>query len=130
MQKALGDQVNARLYPDWIASQTEAVRTTCTNPKVVTSVAEGDTALVGFVCVVLRPIEKTGEIDLIAVDPAAQRQRIGTALVERAITQIKGADCSLVEVATGGDPGHAPARALYEQAGFTPLPLVRYYRLV
>jgi hypothetical protein len=26
-----------------------------------------------------------------------------------------------------GDPGHAPARALYEKLGFKPLPLVRYY---
>ncbi len=26
------------------------------------------------------------------------------------------------------DPGHAPARALYERLGFAPLPLVRYYR--
>ncbi|MGZ4435804.1 MAG: hypothetical protein ACXVW7_19605 [Trebonia sp.] len=29
---------------------------------------------------------------------------------------------------TGGDPGHAPARRLYERAGFTPVPLVRYFK--
>jgi hypothetical protein len=32
--------------------------------------------------------------------------------------------------ATGGDPGHAPARRLYGSAGFTCLPLVNYYRLL
>jgi hypothetical protein len=36
----------------------------------------------------------------------------------------------LAIVATGGDPGHAPARRTYEKAGFTPLPLVRYYALL
>ena len=34
----------------------------------------------------------------------------------------------LVEVGTGGDEGHAPARRSYEKAGYTPLPLVRYYK--
>ena len=34
----------------------------------------------------------------------------------------------LAVVATGGDPGHAPARALCERFGFRPLPGVRYYR--
>lgn len=33
-----------------------------------------------------------------------------------------------VVVGTGGDPGHAPARRLYERAGFTPVPLVRYFK--
>ena len=31
-------------------------------------------------------------------------------------------------VGTGGDPGHAPARRSYEKSGYTPLPLVRYYK--
>jgi hypothetical protein len=35
---------------------------------------------------------------------------------------------TLVQLGTGGDPGHAPARHTYEKAGFTPLPLVRYYK--
>jgi hypothetical protein len=34
----------------------------------------------------------------------------------------------LAVVGTGGDPSHAPARASYEKAGYTPLPLVRYYK--
>lgn len=31
-------------------------------------------------------------------------------------------------VATGGDPGHAPARRTYERLGFAPPPLVQYYK--
>jgi hypothetical protein len=36
----------------------------------------------------------------------------------------------LAVAATGGDPGHAPARRSYEKAGYTALPLVRFYRAV
>jgi hypothetical protein len=39
-----------------------------------------------------------------------------------------GMDIAVVE--TGGDPGHAPARAAYEAAGFTLLPVSRYFRLL
>jgi hypothetical protein len=36
----------------------------------------------------------------------------------------------VVVVETGGDPGHDPARAAYETAGFTKLPIARYFRLL
>jgi hypothetical protein len=36
----------------------------------------------------------------------------------------------IVAVGTGGDPGHAPARALYESLGYTALPGVRYLSLL
>jgi ribosomal protein S18 acetylase RimI-like enzyme len=67
-------------------------------------------------------------IDMIAVDPTVQRHGIARALIEHALTQMRGAGCTLAMLATGGDPGHAPARALYEATGFTGLPLARYYR--
>jgi RimJ/RimL family protein N-acetyltransferase len=35
---------------------------------------------------------------------------------------------AIAMVETGGDPGHAPARAAYEKAGFRVLPLARYFR--
>jgi hypothetical protein len=36
----------------------------------------------------------------------------------------------IAAVGTGGDPGHAPARALYEELGYTALPVVRYLKLL
>ena len=65
---------------------------------------------------------------MIAVDPSAQRRGVGQTLTDHALAQFRAAGCDLAVIATGGDGGHAPARALYESAGFTPLPLVRYYR--
>lgn len=91
-------------------------------------VAVDATVVLGFVCVVIDDSAQTGEIDMVAVDPAVQRQGVARALTEHALSVMRAAGCTLAHVATGADAGHAPARALYEAAGFTPLPLVRYYR--
>ena len=40
----------------------------------------------------------------------------------------RGLDLAIV--ATGGDPGHAPARRTYEKAGFTGCPQVWYAKLL
>jgi len=45
-----------------------------------------------------------------------------------AVAWIEAQGVALAIVATGGDPGHAPARALYERLGFAPLHQVRSYR--
>jgi ribosomal protein S18 acetylase RimI-like enzyme len=71
---------------------------------------------------------RAGEIHMIAVDPAHQGGGVGVALMQRAMSHIMAQGVDLAVAATGGDPGHAPARALYERLGFAPLPLVRYYR--
>jgi hypothetical protein len=33
-------------------------------------------------------------------------------------------------IGTGGDPGHAPARRVYEQAGYTPHALTQYFKVL
>jgi ribosomal protein S18 acetylase RimI-like enzyme len=128
MAEVLGPEINAYVYPDWRASQEQDVRSACSEH--LTSVATADEAIVGFVAVLIEGPEKSGEIFMIAVDPLAQRTGVGRALTEHALAQIREAGCQVAVVATGGDRGHAPARALYESCGFTALPLVNYYRRV
>ena len=48
----------------------------------------------------------------------------GTRLTTFALDRMR--DVAMVE--TGGDPGHAPARRSYEKAGFTLLPIGRYFK--
>jgi ribosomal protein S18 acetylase RimI-like enzyme len=127
MARVLGPRVNSLVYPDWAASQEHDVRRACSNPDMQVTVALDGETILGFATVVVHS-EQFGEIDMIAVDPAAQGRGVGRALMEHALTQIREAGCSLAVVGTGGDDGHAPARALYESTGFTGLPLVRYYR--
>jgi GNAT superfamily N-acetyltransferase len=69
-----------------------------------------------------------GEIYMIAVDPGAQGQGLGTALTTVAIDWLRKSGMRVAMIETGGDRGHAPARRLYEKAGYTPLPGVRFFK--
>jgi GNAT superfamily N-acetyltransferase len=91
-------------------------------------VADLDTVVAGFVAARLDHRESMGEIYMIAVDPAYQRNGIGSLLMSFALQWIKDNGVALAMVETGGDPGHAPARRTYEQAGFAYLPIARYFK--
>ena len=91
-------------------------------------VAEADGMVVGFIAYQLNIEDETGEIELLAVHPEYQNQGIGTELNNFVLAKMKASGMKIAVVGTGGDPGHAPARRSYEKAGFTPLPLVRYYK--
>ncbi|HVK25092.1 MAG TPA: GNAT family N-acetyltransferase [Actinokineospora sp.] len=93
-----------------------------------TWVAEGDTAVAGFAGVRVDHAESMGEIYMIAVDPAHQRHGIGAALIAHSLARIKSQGMALAMVDIGGDPGRAPARRTCEQAGFTLLPIARYFK--
>jgi ribosomal protein S18 acetylase RimI-like enzyme len=130
MAVVLGQDLNARIYPDWAAAQASEVANACSDLHLQVAVALDAQRVVGFVAVRIDATSKTGEVDMIAVDPASQGQGVGHALTQHALSQMRDAGCDLAVVATGGDDGHVPARALYESEGFTALPLVRYYRRV
>jgi len=51
-----------------------------------------------------------------------------SAAIIDALRQPTGMD--IAAVGTGGDPGHAPARAAYEAFGFALLPSARYLKLL
>ncbi len=65
---------------------------------------------------------------MIAVDPGQQRQGVGASLTAVAVEWFAASGMTLAMVETGGDAGHAPARRTYERAGFTRLPVARYFR--
>lgn len=116
------------IYPDWRKSQKEVVEKGCSNENFTTWVAEVSGNVTGFVAYELNEGNKIGEIQLLAVHPEYQNHGIGTELNNFAVEKLKEAGMKLAVVGTGGDEGHAPARASYEKAGYTALPLVRYYK--
>lgn len=123
----LGPQIYPLVYPDWSSSQAAAVRGVCAGDHVFVAEIAGRPA--GFAAVVIRDDEpRTAEIDMIAVDPECQRHGAATALMTYAVDYMRAAGVVLADIGTGGDASHAPARRTYERAGFTGLPLVRYYR--
>ena len=116
------------IYPDWRKSQQDVVEKCCRNENFTTWVAEQDGKVVGFVAYELNDSNKIGEVQLLAVHPEYQNHGIGTELNNFALEKLKQAGMKLAVVGTGGDEGHAPARRSYEKAGYTALPLVRYYK--
>ncbi len=129
MARTVGPDIFPKLFGDnWRRYQETDIRRALTAYSV--SVAETSKKVVGYVAVDLPDGESHGEIYMIAVDPQQQGHGIGTALTQHAVEQIRAAGRELVVVETGGDPGHAAARATYEKAGFVSLPAERYYLLV
>jgi GNAT superfamily N-acetyltransferase len=132
MRQVLGDAIFGRLHePEWSAVQADAVRSTCTSTERDVFVAVADGRPVGFAAVALNAFhERMGVVDMIAVDPAYQRRGIARRLMERSVEHMRAQGMDVAAVGTGGDPGHGPARALYESLGYTPLPGVRYLKLL
>lgn len=126
----LGDAIFARLYPDWRVYQADAVRAAVTDPTMQSWVAVSPECISGFVTVRLHRESLEGEIYMVAVDPAAQGAGCGSALTARALDCMRAEGMNRANVGTGGDPGHAAARATYEKAGFTALPTVQYFKLL
>ncbi len=116
------------IYPDWRVGQADVVKRICSDKKNLTWVSVVDGQVVGFVVYDLNHESRTGEVQLLAVHPDDQNDGIGTALNELALEKMVEAGMNLAVVGTGGDAGHAPARRSYEKAGYTGLPLVRYYK--
>jgi ribosomal protein S18 acetylase RimI-like enzyme len=96
------------------------------------AVAEVDTGsgteIAGYVGWSVDPERRNGSITIVAVADAHRRHHAGTALCEHAFDAMRRDGAEVVEIGTGGDPFHAPARALYEKLGCTPLPITVYYR--
>jgi GNAT superfamily N-acetyltransferase len=132
LRQVLGDAIFARLHqPDWRAVQAEAVRSSCTTDERDVFVAVADGRPVGFAAVALNAFhDRMGVVDIIAVDPGYQQRGIAGQLMDRSAAHMRAHGMDIVAVGTGGDPGHAPARALYESLGYTALPGVRYLSLL
>lgn len=124
-----GPVIFSLLYPDWRKSQAEGVTGVCTDVvKYHTMVAEHNHNVVGFISYELNKEEERGEVILLAVHPEYQNHGIGTELNIQALEKITEAGMKMAVVETGGDEAHAPARRSYEKAGYTGMPIVRYFK--
>jgi GNAT superfamily N-acetyltransferase len=129
LRTVLGPAIDDILYPDWQQQQRRTVRRYCAEmPEATALVAEVEGTVAGFIVYELNQAEFQGEVELLAVHPAYQNQGVGTELNRVVIEHMREAGMRLVMVETGGDPGHAPARRTYEKAGYTLLPIARYFQ--
>lgn len=127
-ERMLGPQVYPLLYPDWETSQQDELAELIDRPNVILFVAETESGVVGFTVVELNDKTQVGELSLLAVHPDSRCQGIGAMLNQQALQVMREAGMKLAELGTGADQAHAAARRSYERAGYSPLPLVRYYK--
>ncbi|WP_117208121.1 GNAT family N-acetyltransferase [Allorhizocola rhizosphaerae] len=92
------------------------------------AVAQVDEIIVGYVAWSVDPARKNATIVMLATSADHRRHGLGTALCEHAFAHMRSLGAEVVEIGTGGDPFHAPARALYESLGCTLFPVAHYFR--
>jgi ribosomal protein S18 acetylase RimI-like enzyme len=110
-------------YRDWIPKLHDPGQ----NKHVL--VAETDTKeIVGYIGWVIDSERRHGEIDIVGVRESARSHGLGRRLCEEAMRHMREQQVEVVELGTGGDPFHAPARGLYESLGFHLVPVARYLR--
>lgn len=130
LKTSLTPEVHALFVPDWKAQQIQSVNLVCDDEEIEVIVAELEGTIVGYSSIKSHPDDAIGEVYMIAVDPDYQQQGIGRRLIDESIAIIKRNGYPLAMIETGGDPGHAPARATYESMGFEKWPVARYLKKI
>ena len=128
MERVMGHEIFHRLHGDWRRLQAEGVRETLTDEQTRVWVADVGGRVVGFVSALLDRQPGLGEVSMLAVDPDHQAGGIGTALTKTATEWLRESGMRTAMVETGGDPGHAASRRTYEKAGYTLMPIARYFK--
>jgi GNAT superfamily N-acetyltransferase len=130
MEQVLGHEIFVRLHgEDWRQYQARSVRDVLADNEMRVWVAGADRPVRGFVAAKLLDRERRlGEIVMLAVDPDSQHHGLGTALTEFATGWLRDSGMLVAMIGTGGDPGHAPARRVYEKADYTLIPMARYFK--
>ncbi len=128
-EQMMGHSIYTLIWPDWRASQREAVEMVCRDSeKTAVLVAELDGRVVGFLAYELNVKDGVGDVALLAVHPDYQNRGIGTELNNVALSKMKEGGMKMARVETGGDASHAPARRSYEKAGYSAFPFVRCHK--
>ena len=122
-ERALGRELFQLVYPDWKASNEAYLRSLCeSNECERMLVAEFQGSVVGFIHYEFDQVRASGTLGLNAVHPRWQRRGIASSMYQRVFRILREKGSRFVQVGTGGDPAHVPARAAYEKCGFSPIP--------
>jgi lincosamide nucleotidyltransferase A/C/D/E len=130
MEKVLGEELSRGLHgDDWRDYQARSVVETVSESTSQVWVATRQQRICGFVvATVVDAAHGLGEVTMLAVDPFDQGRGVGRALVDCATSWLGAIGMRVAMIGTGGDDGHAAARHLYEHAGYSLMPMARYFR--
>lgn len=125
----LGETVYAVQHGSWRNDYRQELRSLLEPaPGKGLIVAEDDGIPLGYIAWHTDAVRGHGEITLLAVDPEYRGRGIARTLCDQAMDQMRQSGARIVEVSTGGDGFHAPARALYEELGCTSIPVAVYFK--
>lgn len=126
-RRAVGERIAKVAFRDAERDQAKHLDALCSpGSGAEIAVAEKGGRVIGFVT--WRVSGDTGEIDLNAVHPDFAGNGIGSRLYAYALRAMRARGVRVVEVSTGGDETHAPARQAYFKAGFrAAIPSVALY---
>jgi GNAT superfamily N-acetyltransferase len=126
-----GDLAHLLHGDDWRDYHATELREILDSDSTWTWVADVDGRQVGLVAArVVDAARQVGEIRIVGVDPAAQHRGIGTALIRHAEVWLREQGMAVAFIGTGGDPGHAPARDLYESLEYRLFPSAQYFKVL
>ena len=113
-----GDDLFARMRPDWENAKASLIEATCSATDSAAWVVEVAGDVAGLVALSTDAATGLGDLRLLAVDPAQQRQGLGTALVRHALDELKQAGMAYATAYTRDHPGHLPVRQALGGCGF------------
>ncbi|MGW6197796.1 N-acetyltransferase family protein [Kribbella sp. NPDC055110] len=125
----VGDLIFTRQHGDWrgdYRKQVAGLHDPAEHKYIAVAVADGVPA--GYAAWHLDPARRRATVELLAVAREQRRSSVATALCEHAFAAMRVEGAEYVEIGTGGDDFHAPARALYESLGCVQLPVAVYFR--
>lgn len=113
-----------RGLPDWFGDE-DAILGYVADAATLPSYLAVDDGSVRGVALIHRHFPDSAELHLVAVDPAAHRSGIGTALLHALEQDLAGDGVRMLQVHTVGasflSPGYARTREFYLARGFVPL---------
>jgi ribosomal protein S18 acetylase RimI-like enzyme len=125
----VGEVVFANQHGDWRADyHTQVAELHDPSRHRYVAVAAIDGAIAGYVAWNVDPARRSAALTHLAVASVHRRNHAGSALCEHAFGEMRALGAEVVEIGTGADPFHAPARALYEKLGCVELPIAVYYK--
>lgn len=105
----------------WYEHKLQAVRGDAQHRPDYWFVTECDGQVVGFCSYHIDTKTGIGIVGLNGLHPDVQGQGLGSLQLRFILKKISERGMTIVEVITGLNEGHGPARRLYERAGFKPL---------
>ncbi len=125
----VGERVFAHQHGSWREDYRAQVPTLHDPPAhEYVALAEKDDALLGYVAWHIDPAHRHGEIEILAIAHEQRRCGVGRALCQHAFADMRDHGAEVVEIGTGGDAFHTPARALYSSLGCTELPTTVFFK--